>query len=162
LATLLVTACSGSRGDVTGLPWPEDELYSLVVRTDFTDDVAWSRVRSQIETPPPFLQQAGMSHTPVAFVDDRRWDQLTVDDLVQLAKAAPNHPVAFLVDHVTLTDPEHPVLAVDLDQEPGRTFRVIPSSIWDVQANLSIANAGWEDYVVQLDSDGVYRGFPQP
>ena len=50
---------------------------------------------------------------------------------------------------------------MDLLGEPGRTFRVIPSEIWGVENNLSIANMGFEEFADAVDSDGVFRGFPQ-
>ena len=46
--------------------------------------------------------------------------------LVDLARKANDLTFAFLVDRVTLTDPERPVLVVNLYGDPGRTFRVIP------------------------------------
>lgn len=30
---------------------------------------------------------------------------------------------------MTLSHPEHPLLVMDLSEEPGRTFRVIPSEM---------------------------------
>jgi hypothetical protein len=62
---------------------------------------------------------------------------------------------------VSLTHPEHPILVVDLFDEPGRTFRVVPSEMWSVENNLSIANMGFEDFVGAVDRDGVFRGFPE-
>jgi len=65
------------------------------------------------------------------------------------------------VDRVALTDPEHPILVVDLMDQPGRTFRVIPSEAWGVENNLSIANMGFEEFAEAADEDGVFRGFPK-
>jgi hypothetical protein len=42
---------------------------------------------------------------------------------------------------------------------PGQTFRVVPTAVWAVENNLSLANLGWEDFVRHLDGDGVFRGF---
>ena len=62
---------------------------------------------------------------------------------------------------------QHPVLAVDVyvpewEREegikPGRTFRVIPSKMWSVENNLSMANADWEDFMDYVEADGIYRG----
>jgi hypothetical protein len=94
----------------------------------------------------------------VEFADDRRYEGMTVDQLLARVPAGTHHRVFFVVDHETLTDPEHPVLAVDLD-EPGRTFRVIPSWMWDVQNNLAISNTDWESYADDAGEDGVYRGW---
>jgi hypothetical protein len=159
LTLAVVCAGCGAGEDDDTLPMPEDSLYSLVVRTDFTDDAAWSAVRSAIAAPVadplggPYELRAS-----VEFADDRRYEGMTVDQLLARVPAGTHHRVFFVVDHETLTDPEHPVLAVDLD-EPGRTFRVIPSWMWDVQNNLAISNTDWESYADDAGEDGVYRGW---
>jgi hypothetical protein len=58
-----------------------------------------------------------------------------------------------------MTDPEHPVLVVDLYSEPGRSFRVVPSEMWGVENNLSLANMDFEEFADAVDRDGVFRGF---
>jgi hypothetical protein len=52
----------------------------------------------------------------------------------------------FVADVKTMTDDEHSLLAVDLYDEPGRTFRVPPRWFPDVSANLTIANMDFADY----------------
>jgi hypothetical protein len=61
----------------------------------------------------------------------------------------------------TFSDAEQPVLVVDLCEQPGRTFRVIPREMWGVENNLSIANMDYDDFANSADADGVFRGFPQ-
>jgi hypothetical protein len=46
---------------------------------------------------------------------------------------------------------------VDLLDEPGRTFRVIPKAVSSVANNLSIANVGFEEFVEAADKDGIFR-----
>jgi hypothetical protein len=41
----------------------------------------------------------------------------------------------------------------------GATRRVIPSQMWCMQANLSMANLDWEDFANSVDDDGIFRGF---
>jgi hypothetical protein len=163
LTLAVVCAGCGAGEDDDTLPMPEDSLYSLVVRTDFTDDAAWSAVRSAIAAPVGLDRVSGdfdfQAH--LEFADDRRYEGMTVDQLLARVPEGSHHPVFFVVDHQTLTDPDHPVLAVDLDSEPGRTFRVIPSWMWDVQNNLAISNTDWESYPDAAGEDGVYRGWEQ-
>lgn len=167
LATIVALAVAGAGcgagEDADMLPMPEDSLTSLVVRTDYTDDAAWSAVSSAINAPVGVDHETGefdfKAH--VEFADDRRYQGLTVDQLLALVPEGTHHRAFFVVDRETLTRPDHPVLAVDLDQEPGRTFRVIPSWMWDVQINLAIANADWESYEASAGEDGVYRGWEQ-
>jgi hypothetical protein len=67
----------------------------------------------------------------------------------------------FVVDRHALEHPDHPILVVDLRAEPGRTFRVVPSAVWAVENNLSIANLDFADFADAVGPDGVFRGFPQ-
>jgi hypothetical protein len=48
-----------------------------------------------------------------------------------------------------------------LYEEPGRTFRVIPSEMWSVENNLSVANMDFYEFADNVDLDGVFRGFPE-
>jgi hypothetical protein len=47
---------------------------------------------------------------------------------------------------------------VDLFDEPGRTFRVIPSEMWGIENNLSTSNMGFDEFAVLADKDGIFRG----
>jgi hypothetical protein len=74
---------------------------------------------------------------------------------------ADEHVLLFAVDRRTITDPEHPVLVVELGPDEGyaRSFRVVPHLVQDVENNLSIANLDWEDYVDAVGADGILRSF---
>jgi uncharacterized protein DUF6924 len=47
---------------------------------------------------------------------------------------------------------------VDLTDEPGKTFRVIPAEMWSVENNFSLANLDFADFVEAVDNEGIYRG----
>jgi hypothetical protein len=135
------------------LPRTED---ALVLRTDFSDDGAWNALCAAIQEP---SEEGFRAH--VDCISDPAFDGLTVAQLVRLAPKGGDHIFAFLVDRVALTDPERPVLVVDLYDEPGRTFRVIPREMWGVENNLSIANMDFHEFADSAEPDGVFRGFPQ-
>jgi hypothetical protein len=132
-----------------------DSTSALVLRTDFSDDEAWRSICAAIEAP------RGDFRAYVEFVSDHRFDQATVDQLLELHKRSNYRSYFFVVDHTTLTDPDRPILVVDLLIEPGRTFRVIPSEMWSVENNLSLANLDFADFVESADNDGIFRGFPE-
>jgi hypothetical protein len=137
-----------------GLP-PLQDLHSLVVRTDFSDDAAWEAVRQAIAAP-----QADLFQANVQFVDDRQYDGLTVAGLLDLVPAEGDLMFIFLVDREAIARPDHPVLVVDLFEDGrGRSLRVAPSAMWSIQNNLVIGNMDWEDFESSVDSDGVFRGF---
>jgi len=64
---------------------------------------------------------------------------LTAEQVVEVADGS-GQSFVFIADRFAITNREHPVLVVDLVEEPGRTFRVVPSEAWGVENNLSLAN----------------------
>jgi hypothetical protein len=130
---------------------------ALVVRTDFTDDAAWHAICAAIREPVGEFQFRAY----VDVVSDREYDGLTPDQLRSLI-AKRVRSFFFVVDRVTLSHPDRPILVVDLYQQPGRCFRVIPSEMWSVENNLSLANMDFDDFAESVDRDGVFRGFPEP
>lgn len=133
---------------------PESE-NALVLRTDFSDEAAWEAVCAAIRQP------VGEFKAYVEIVSDPKYEGLTAEQLPALVPQGSNHSFVFLVDRLALSHPERPVLVVDLYENPGRTFRVIPSEMGDVENNLSIANMDFEEFADAADADGVFRGFPE-
>lgn len=133
---------------------PEGE--SLLVRTDFTDDAAWAQTLAAVIA--SYDEDAMTELTPV---DDVTFDGLTPADLGDLVDG---QTYVFLADTTTMTDPEHPLLAVDTSDEDARgdgdaVFRIAPIAMAEVEGNLLLANMDFEDYAGSVDDDGVFRGF---
>jgi len=136
------------------LQWPETE-NTVLLRTDFSEDAAWALLSKAAQA----LSEEGFQAN-VACVNDRVFDGLTLEHVVALArKGSSSHSFAFIADRLTLTDPERPVLVVELSDAAGRTFRVIPSQMWAVENNLSLANMEYSEFADNVDPDGVFRGF---
>lgn len=132
---------------------PLDDDSSPIVRTYFGDDQAWRRLRNAVDTRGAFI-------APVHYVDDRAFDGLDVPALVAMSADAAESPTFLLLaDRVAMSSDEHPLLVVDLFEEPGRSFRAVAAEIWGVTSNLPIANMDWEDFADAVDPDGVFRGF---
>lgn len=131
-----------------------DTPCAPVLRTDFSDDVAWDAVRGASTTPSPDGFAANLT-----FVSDPAFAGMTVEQVTALPRTA-YRAFVFLVDHVTITSSEMPVVVVDLLHEPGRWFRVVPTELWGVENNLSIANMDFVEFAHHADPDGVFRGFP--
>ncbi len=127
---------------------------ALVLRTDFSNTAAWEAVCVAIQKP------VGDFRAYVDFLSDPEYEGITTEQLLSLIPQNPYHTLIFIVDQVTLSQPEYPILVVDLYHEPGRTFRVIPSEMWGVENNLSLANMDFDDFAENVDLDGVFRGFP--
>lgn len=138
---------------MVSLPQPYD-LTSLVLRIDFSDDSAWEALQAAID---------GFSWRGAAtYVSDPAFAGATVQTLVEADTAAEDDEKVtylFLADAATMTDDEHPLLAVDLYTEPGRTFRLPPRWFADVSTNLSIANMDFDEFADVTDESGAFRGF---
>ncbi|MET8954003.1 DUF6924 domain-containing protein [Streptomyces sp. NPDC004393] len=137
------------------LPEPDD-LTSLVLRTDFGDDGSWDAVRAALD--------AADDHSPATYVDDPRFAEVSVRALLdEEAATAEDERIfyVFLADSATMADPSYPLLAVDLADEPGRTFRVPARWFFDVSANLSLANMDFAEFADAADGSGTFRGFDE-
>jgi hypothetical protein len=151
-----VTAMGGPDDDTA--PWrmtlvaPDEG--ALLIRTDFAHPKEWRALRARIETPSPdgFL-------ATLEIVDDRRHDGLDVARLRELLLG--DTAVAFLVDRDTLTHRDRPLLAVSLAEPGGDTFRVVPSALWSVENDLTLANTDWDELAAAVDDDGVFRGIDE-
>jgi hypothetical protein len=130
-----------------------------VVRVDFSDDAVWVQLKDEVLS--PTVEGFGAN---VGFVEDRALAGL---DEAALVGAMPNlypgryeHPVIFVVDSVTISLPEHPLLVIDLQEEDAcEPFRSTPRQVQAIENNLSIANMDFDDFADAADGDGVFRGF---
>nr|WP_217901046.1 hypothetical protein [Rhodococcus sp. 15-649-1-2] len=138
------------------------EYESLLVRTDFTDDDAWRRIAVTAMAPVP--QGGDMDFVAnLTCIDNREYDGLTVDGILDLIGDPPPYYI-FIADADTVRNPEMPVVTIftgpdDPERPRGRTFRVIPTEMWSVENNLSLANMDFEDFADNTNEDGIFRGF---
>ncbi|OHV71799.1 hypothetical protein BCD48_34360 [Pseudofrankia sp. BMG5.36] len=124
-----------------------------MIRTDFSDDDVWEAVCAASVTTSPEGFEAHL-----LFISDPAFADLTVEQVMALPGAR-HYNALFIVDHVTISDRETPILAVDLNREPGRTLRVIPAKMQSVENNLWVTNMDFSEFVDAADPDGVFRGF---
>ena len=139
-------------------PLPKSE-NSLLLRTDFSNDTAWIKLRSASEA----LSEEGFQAN-LTVIDDVDYEGLSVAQLIELkpiGEQRGEHSFAFLADTTSLTIPEHPILVVELREAPGQTFRVIPRELWSVENNLALGNMDYKDFAQSVDADGVFRGWPK-
>ena len=150
--------------------FPESE-DPFLIRTDFTDDLKWESLVSMIDKPARIENEFVMfeSQGPtemidefkanVTCVDDKQFVGMSINRLVSMYPIERNHMFFFVADTKTLSHPELPVIAVNLSEEVGQTFRVIPSEMWGVENNLSICNMEFNEFKGAIDPDGIFRGF---
>ncbi|MFE1366034.1 DUF6924 domain-containing protein [Streptomyces anulatus] len=149
-----------------------DEWAPLVIRTDYTDDVAWREVVAELER----VAGGREWESPVHLVDDRRWDGVTSDEALVAAARDEELSVVFLADGVTMRSRLRPLLALDLgadddedldpvyyqeliDSPPPREVRVVPDAVHMVHGNLQLANLDFPEFAEEAaaDPDGVVR-----
>jgi hypothetical protein len=129
---------------------------SDLVRTDFADSAAWEQASSEAQQENSDGFRANITPVSDPAFDGLSWPAVKAAVPVDDDEGA----VLFIADVTALASPEYPILVVDLlDDRPP--FRCIPSQLWGVENNLSIANMDWEDFADAVDDDGVFRGFPE-
>lgn len=129
--------------------------YSLLIRTDFSDDPAWSEVCRAVQEP----QTPDEFQASVECISDEACAGLAPDAVASVLPPGSRRSFVFLADARACQTPDHPVLVVDLLDEPGRTFRVIAAHAWAVENNLRLANMDFDDFAAAVDKNGVFRGF---
>ena len=155
-----------------------DETTTLL-RTDFSDDVAWERVVEVVTAADDFGTRLdpdddGMYTPNIQPVSDRTFEGATG---VSLSHASNGQALGYLLlpdDRAmreAATGGELTVVYVDLSLTPadaqefgielGREFRCVVGEIASIEVNLSISNMDFEDFADNVDEDGVFRGFPR-
>ncbi len=146
------------KGPVVMLPITDD---IPVIRTDFSDQEAWEAVSAAVLAP----GDAGGFPVHVEFVDDIAFRDLTPRQLLGLDEsrsAIRHHPCLFVVDRATLGAADRPVLVIDVQEEPGRTFRAVAESLHEIESNLATDNMDLYEFAAAVGPDGVFRGLGAP
>ena len=137
-------------------PIPATE-NALVLRTDFSDQAAWDRICAAIRKPVSIFR----FHANVEFLDEPQYANIPKDQLLRLIPPNYNHSFIIVADQTAISQPDHPLLIIDLYERSGNEFRSIPSQIQGIENNLSIANMDFEEFSESIDEDGIFRGFPE-
>jgi len=158
LTCVLAGGCHSPRSNMTPRSLP-GSVNPLVIRTEFGHERAWKQICAAVRAPVQVPGDEFYAH--VDFLDDVTFRDLSKDALVALVPQNYNHSVLFVVDATTVSQPEFPILVVDLHAEKGRSFRAIPAAIQCIENNLSIANMDFFEFANAVEKDGVFRGFPR-
>jgi hypothetical protein len=136
---------------------------ALVIRTEFENQQAWEAIceliRAPVPVPPPVPGPGATFYANVEFLEDDEFRDLSKEDLLPRMPASYRLSFVFVVDREAVSNPEFPILVVDLRRQRGRGFRAIPSTIPSIECNLSIANMDFFEFANAVDADGVFRGF---
>jgi hypothetical protein len=121
------------------------------LRIGFSDDQGWAALRAEVEAG---AAEYGVDFEFVTYVDDPAFRDLPVE---RVALTGHPHPVLVLADDVTFASAEHPLLVVDVDEQPSPAFRATPDAIYSIVINLGLGNMDFTDFSEDVDSGGIYR-----
>jgi hypothetical protein len=128
---------------------------ALLIRTDFSDQGAWNQLKSAVSEPEdPFIFS-------MEIVDDRANSGATLEQLMEALPEDYAQSFVVVADTPALSQPDYPLLVVDLVEERGRKFRAVAAQVAGIENNLSIANMGFEEFADLVDESGVFRGIPE-
>lgn len=139
---------------------PETE-NAIVLRTDFSNDSAWLAVQNAVKQTivKGITGDAGPVMGLIEFISDASYTGATTEQLVGLTPEDGELTFIIVADSISMSTVDHSVLVIDLAEEPGREFRATPSAIFEIAANLSIANMDFAEFADAVGNDGVFRGF---
>ena len=100
---------------------------ALVGRTDFSNQAAWDAICAMIRAPVDgFLAY-------VEFLDDGEYRDISKEQLLGLVPEDYNHSFIIIVDRTAISQPDFPLLIVDLYEGSGRAFRAAPAQIQSIE-----------------------------
>ncbi len=139
----------------------EAEGFPLLLRTDYSDDAAWARVRDVALAPVPLPGSADVElEAELSPVSDPRFDGWDSASVAAADLAWPDYFVVLADAQAMAEDPPtFVVVSVDDEEEPGRAFRTVAAELAAIVANLSLANLDFTDFADNVGDDGVFRGF---
>lgn len=126
-----------------------------LVRTDFTDDLAWNRLVGEASAPQYIEGEEYV--VAIEAVSDPALAGLTPETL---AADWPEDVYGYvmLADATSMKPGDPTVLYVDLREDRGRSFRCAADQIATVIDNLEIDNVDFEEFAESVGEDGVLRG----
>jgi hypothetical protein len=144
---------------------------AVVVRTDYSGETGWRGALAALEAG----DTSDLLDEPLPWsyviVEGPDWAGVSIDDIIDAAAPDEDLSIVFVADRRTMEEPEHPFLAVTVDDpadenyretiQYGREFRILPGLMPQFHANIDISNMGFEEFaaVAQKDTEGVFRGF---
>jgi hypothetical protein len=133
----------------------ENPDASLLIRTDFADDAAWTALCDRVQQPEP---NEGFCAIFV-FIDDPQIGAMSVEAIAAQVHADTGAGAVFIADATAMAAPDYAVLCIDTGSAPLASFRVIPREIWGPENNLKLGNMDFADFAGAAGADGVFRGF---
>lgn len=137
---------------------------TLIIRTDYSDEKAWKQLCLAIERSSERFVKYGEGienyRDYIDYFEAPELSNLSVKQVLSLLPELVDRGEIFIVDRESLSHRDRPILVVDVFDR-DRTFRVVPSQMWSVDANLGISNMDFEEFADNVDEYGIFRGFEE-
>lgn len=145
-----------------------DRDAALIIRTDYSDEQAWTAVKAEL------MKSCGDGDFDpyLHIADDPQWTGCTSAQIHSAASVDEELSVVFLADRDSMRDYPVTLVAVavltreecDSDEEfeaDGGEFRTVPAGVHEIHANLMIANLSFGEFkdAAEEDPQGTFRGF---
>jgi hypothetical protein len=134
---------------MSGIPKRGD---APLIRTDFSNEAAWEDLLNAARTP---SSEGFLANLQI--INDTHFDGAAAQQIGHAAHET-DHAVVFVADQTTMTHPDRPVLCLNASA-PEQMLRVVPTKLWSVENNLSLANMDFDEFAEAATADGVFRGF---
>ncbi len=135
-------------------PLPDTD-HALVLRTDYGDEDAWQATLAA------FAAGTDDESADLSVISDPTYAGLEVAQVMALLPDDWSHTFLFIADHTTMRHPEHPLLVVDAFSDGEATFRAAAAQVWTVENNLSLGSMNFENFIDDVDEDGIFRRFAE-
>lgn len=142
------------RSGFPSFPAGQDGEVTLLVRTDFGHPAGWRALLDELGgvdedsmTALDFdrIERQEPSLTSLV-LDDRAFESLQPGQVPALVVHGTEFTMVALADEVTMADPAHPLLVVDLWDTPGQAIRVPLNVVGSMACNLEISNMDFYEY----------------
>ena len=129
----------------------------LVLRTDFTDEIAWKDICQTINTAVK-IDETTEFKAYVDIVSDPVFEGMEQEEILSLLPEDHGQFILFVVDAEAIKNPNHPLLCIDLVGGEGNNFRVFASDVQGVENNISVGNFCFDELAELVDVNGVFQG----
>ena len=139
------------------IPDIQDTDNAIILRTDFSNEAVWKDLRRILER---VTEEGYRSYAYI--VDNPEYANIAEKSVRGILPGNYLNPFVIIVDRMTIDHPDHPVLffyfGEHLEEGSPQALRVVASEAYSIEANLSIANVDFEEFVAAADEDGIFRG----
>lgn len=144
--------------DLTLAEWLAIEDSGLAaIRTDFSDEAAWSRLRGIVDE---LEDEIGGAPADLRWHQGGQFEGWTVADILAAAPDGEYTNPLVVFDGASVDRDDFTLLAVETSGEDrGRFFRFVLSEAASIEVNWSLGNLDFVDFADSAGPDGVFRGF---